>query len=140
MPTDRDIQCGRTRKSKTAPLPPAIVHGDNRDGVEDTRTSRRLMGIRRGGPVIPRRKPILDDRQHLPRAKDLVAITERKKRYALEGRRRAWAETPKPDYVDERHWEIRRRIEVEWETQAAIALDLGVSQPRVSAMYKKSLR
>jgi len=48
MPTDKDIARGLTRKSKTAPPPPAIESGKVYASIEDTPTSRLAMGISRG--------------------------------------------------------------------------------------------
>ena len=140
MPTDRDIERGRTRKSRSQPRQPTIVYGDARDAVEDTPTSRLAMGITRGKWTgrgllnAPRRerierphRPFPPDppREPLPPPKGVWVIRAER---ALAKRRAQWDEKVKPASVTAHQWECRRLLEVEYLTQVAAAELLGIAQ------------
>lgn len=152
MPTDRDIAKGKTRRARSQ-APPPVVHGDSRDGVEDTSISRMLMGITRGSHRYKdRRGPVPDPIKDLrfwdekslavlrrdpgvpPGTKPLGTKAFRAQR-ALKDRRGRWRVgdivPPIPDGATERQTECRRLLEVEGLTQkdAAIWLTQASGQP-----------
>lgn len=150
MTTDGDIGKGKTRRAR-AQAPPPVVHGDNRDKVEDTRDARRLMGITRGRRATakggkgkyhtPRREwPDKPKRLWTEEALALQPSTRRPnvepgaKPLGIKGiranrglnlRRAVWNSgtivPPIPDGATERQIECRRLLEVEGMTQAAAA-------------------
>jgi predicted DNA-binding protein (UPF0251 family) len=136
MPTDREIAKWRAKIK-----PPPDPLDDNRLGVEDTRQSRRLMKISRGGFAPARRKPMFSPRNIREEQRIARAIADRaawrQEENARRERRASWPDHPPPG-VTEDQWEARRLLEVEAITQTAAAQIMGNSQKNLRKLAIKA--